>query len=496
MGGDDSAGKGSVPMNLEQQRAIAIASARLRMSQGDFAAIKSDGNVQPPQQPVSPGLETVSQTVGTQVLPYMATGHGTDVAGEIAQAPYNLGAKVNDKLAGWGVKPEIAAGAGTAANFAMNAIPLAIGGGAGPSLSSIGSKRIAMADAIKNSKKPLTDTMNAVRDAGYVMPPSMTNPTLTNRILESFGGKAATGQEASLRNADVTANLVRKELGLPAGAPITEESLAALRLQRAEPYRQVAGLEGLPATRTGTSYDTSGASSAVMSKTPLTPAEALKELNQARIDAKDYWKEYQRQGSVAARDKYATARDRATQLEGEIERTATLQGRPELAAELRGARTEIAKIHDVERAMNAERGEVSARDLAKAMDRGVPLTGGLETAGRMGSAFPKAVQAPEQIGSPAVNNLVAGLSGAGGAGIGAALGGGAGGMMGAAIGSIGVPLAQSGMRSLLLSKPYQKFMGTPNYDASAFAKLLSKTPGNANQAAYTMYMADVLRNQE
>jgi hypothetical protein len=36
------------------------------------------------------------------------------------------------------------------------------------------------------------------RDAGYSIPPATTNPTLLNRFLESWGGKVATAQDASV----------------------------------------------------------------------------------------------------------------------------------------------------------------------------------------------------------------------------------------------------------------------------------------------------------
>ena len=53
-----------------------------------------------------------------------------DAASEIDAAPYNVGAAVNDKAAKY-VSPEIAAGLGTAANFATSLVPMAVGGAAG-----------------------------------------------------------------------------------------------------------------------------------------------------------------------------------------------------------------------------------------------------------------------------------------------------------------------------------------------------------------------------
>lgn len=359
-----------------------------------------------------------------------------------------------------------------------------------------GRNSVRAAELRESQRRPMEDTRKEVRAAGYVMPPSMTNPTMTNRILESFGGKIATQQEASLRNEGVTADQVRANLRAPASMGITEDALSTLSNQRAQPYRDVAAVPGLPARQTGTSYSVTGEAHPIMGATPLTPAQALHELNQVRIDAKDHWREFQRQGSVAARDQYRAASARAAQLETEIEAAAVAQGRPELVPQLRAARTDIAKIHDVDRALNTDRGEVSALDFAKARDRGVPLTGELLTVAKMGNAYPKAVQRPEQIGSPAVNNLVSGLSAAGGGGIGAAMGGAMGAGAGAAAGAIGVPIAQSLARKLLLSSPYQNYMGAPNYRASLLNRGTSALPNQTQEQQYIRALIGALQQAQ
>ncbi len=166
-------------------------------------------------------------------------------------------------------------------------------------------------------------------------------------------------------------------------------------------------------------------------------------------------------------------------------------------AQLRAARPELAKIHDVERALNTDRCEVSAVDLAHARDRGVPLSGNLLTAAKMGNAYAKAIQAPERVGSPAVNNLVSGISAAGGAGVGAATGGAFGAGAGAAIGAIGVPLTQMAIRKMLLSGAYQRGMGTPNYDANVIGRTASKIPmTTANEALLRAYILSQQRGQQ
>src|SRR6478752_559368 len=59
------------------------------------------------------------------------------------------------------------------------------------------------------------ETLNAGRSLGLVLPPSVTAPTAGNNALNSIAGKAATAQEAVLRNQPKINDAVRVEIGLP-----------------------------------------------------------------------------------------------------------------------------------------------------------------------------------------------------------------------------------------------------------------------------------------
>jgi hypothetical protein len=72
-------------------------------------------------------------------------------------------------------------------------------------------------------------TLAAARKAGYVVPPTHANPTMTNTIIESVSGKAQTQQVAAIKNQRVTDSLVRQELKLPGTAPITKQALEGIR---------------------------------------------------------------------------------------------------------------------------------------------------------------------------------------------------------------------------------------------------------------------------
>jgi hypothetical protein len=451
------------------------------MQNPDYArrAFQWMGLIKPQQAPQTPGEG------------YLAAGASGAAGGSVGGFPGMIvGATSN--LIGHGVSE--VTGSPALGTLTGMAVPMGANAAA-----NYGNNQMRLAAQLRSQNAPAMDTLTEVRNAGYKIPPSQIKPSLINRIAESFGGKAATQQEASIYNegpSGITAELVRQGLQIPPGTGITEGMLSDLSKQRAQPYRDAAALPGLPAQQIVQNPNTQYPIR-YMGPTPQLPSEALKDLNKARIDAKDHWREFQRQGSVAARDAYQSASQRAAQLELDLEKAAVAAGRSDLLPALRNARTEIAKIHDVDRAMNTDRGEVSAIDLAKAKERGVPLSGGLLTAAKMGNAYPKAVQRPEIIGSPGVNNLVAGLSSATGAGIGAITGGWPGATAGAAAGAVGVPIAQMLARKLILSSPYQRLMATPNYDAGVISQGASRMATSPHvQALISYLMARNLNKQE
>jgi hypothetical protein len=72
-----------------------------------------------------------------------------------------------------------------------------------------------------------------------------------------------------------------------------------------------------------------------------------------------------------------------------LEQQAKRAGSPELIDRLRQARTDIAKTYDVDRALNLADGNVDARILGRALDRGTPLSGELATAAKFSEPFPQ-----------------------------------------------------------------------------------------------------------
>lgn len=274
-------------------------------------------------------------------------------------------------------------------------------------------------------------SLKPAQDAGYVLPPSAIRPTAAGNVAESMAGKAALRQEAELKNQQVTNRLAREELKMPENAPITEQSLAQLRDAASEPYRQLAALS------------------------PQT-ANVIQRLRDVRSEAKDQWRHWDMQGVPDAKRQAVALDNQATALERNLELRAGIAERPELVNQLRDARTYIAKTYDVERALNVGNGNVDARIIGRAIDRGRPLTGNLETIGRFAEAYKPFVGETSRVSNPGTSALN---------GTAAILGGYEGyqhfGIPGLAVGAL--PFARGGVRQGVLSDWYQGNFNRPDY---------------------------------
>jgi hypothetical protein len=274
-------------------------------------------------------------------------------------------------------------------------------------------------------------TLREARKEGYVVPPSSSGGGFLSRRLESIGGKAAVGQQAAAKNQKITNEIARRELGLPKMSPLSEEALNNLRTKLAAPYREVARID-------------------------QEAASALEKLKQVRFDANAQHKFYNHTPNPEVLAKARSLDAEAARLESYLEGIASNAGKVNLVDELRRARTQIAKTYDVERALNIGTGDVAARSLGKALDKGKPLSGGLATAGRFAEAFPSYAREGATIPTPGVSKseaLASMMLGLGGY----AATGNPYGMAAAAL-----PLASGPVRSMLLSSPYQNAV-MPNY---------------------------------
>lgn len=294
-------------------------------------------------------------------------------------------------------------------------------------------------------------TLDAARAEGYRVPPSASGAGgfATNRA-ESLAGKAATQQEASVRNQAVTDKIGRREAGLNENEPISRRTLEEARERLSEPYREVAAV----------SPDAAG---------------ALEVLKEVRRDASDAWAKYARDPSPSVRKEAQALTKEAAQWESFIDAEAVKAGRPDLLPKLRQARQNIAKNHDVEKALNIGTGSLDATVWGRMLDKKRPLSGGLETAGRFAEGFDKFVQ-PDAINKGAGISKIEATMAALLAGGGAAVAGPAG------LGAGALAFAPHAIRPMLLSDMAQM---RPKYRPNATMRLLdaiSKAPIEASPA--------------
>ena len=337
--------------------------------------------------------------------PLMNTGAGLagNISGNIAAlAPLALvpgGATVGGATA-------VAAGAGAiqpavdAKERIVNMITAAAMGGGAQAAAGPGARRLGEWGAERAAEKTATQSQNAVRDAtlkagqdaGLAAPKSIIEPSILNSALESVGGKAATLQKFSLNNQKIVDAMARAEAGLPTTQALSEKALRDARKAAAVPYRELTSIS------------------------PQAKAD-MDALKTARLESKLNWQEYNRQGTVSAYKEAVRNDQLAQSLEDSLEAQATQIGRADLLPAMREARQKIAKIHDVERAVNVGSGNVEAAVLGRMRDKGAPLSGGLKTIADFQQAFPSVMREAPKVPSPEtshLNALASALLGGGG----------------------------------------------------------------------------------
>lgn len=391
---------------------------------------------------------------------------------------------------GLGALQPTAEGESVAANAAIGAGAGAVGQLAGRGLSALNAMRGAKGAQQAAANAVRDTTAQSARRAGYTLPPTEANPTSwINRIFEGVAGKLTTRQAASAKNQTVTNRLVREALGLAPDAPLTDDVLRGVAKQAAQAYQPIRALPTIPAdaqfaqelsqiggmvSRLGQKFPgvVSGADDVAkiadqLNQPGFSGDDLLDLLRQLRADAKSGYKA----AAMGNPEKLAAAqarKDAAGALENLLDRHLQSIGADDVLANYRGARQMIAKVADVEDALDAGSGNVIARELTKKLERGSPLTGELRQVAETAQAFPRAMQNPAPIGSqPGISPLdVYGASG-----ITAATGNPA--MMGLLLGR---PLA----RSAILSSPYQALMTAPQYGPG----LLSRAAGGLLENPY------------
>jgi hypothetical protein len=273
-----------------------------------------------------------------------------------------------------------------------------------------------MQDAVRQS------TLKNSQSAGYVVPPATTNPTIANKMLESLGGKIATAQDAATRNQDVTNTLAKRAIGLAEDAPLTQESLSAIRGEAGDAYKVLRSvgttaiddataksLDAIASKFTGSKLKEALGAGTDIPKI----VQAIKEepfTGDTAVDAIDLLRG---KADVAYRNGDKELGKAYKSLSKSIEDLMEKQLSGDALKNFRDSRQLIAKTHSVEGAFNPATGNVAATKLAAQLTKKKPLSGDLKTIAQFGQAFPKAAQQITDSGSVRNTDVIMGAGASG-----------------------------------------------------------------------------------
>lgn len=391
--------------------------------------------------------------------------------------------------AGLGALEPVAEGnvlAGKAENAGVGALFGAAGNYAGQKLGTLAKDRVSAALDRLNTLR----TGNAVQDAslaagqrlGMTVNPTQANPTFINRALEGMAGKLTTAQRAAEKNQPVINSVIRKELGLAADAPLTDDTFQALRNTAGQAYEAVKNI-GRPITADKQYIDdlmnvaASNKRLAAdfpelananlddfvqsLAKGEFGPDNAIEAIKQLRFNADTMF----RSDDPAKKALAKASKNAANAMEGLVERNLKTMGADDLYKGFTDARQLIAKSYTAENAVNKGSGNVVASKLAAQLQKGKPLSGEMKEVAQFAASFPKATQ---EITSsmPGISPLDFFA---------------AGGMSAASSNPLfmGGVLARPAAREAILSAPYQARMAAPSYSPSMLTQgmgLLGKAP--------------------
>jgi hypothetical protein len=285
-----------------------------------------------------------------------------------------------------------------------------IGGALPPTLAATGKVARTIGNTLRGPSVPqaVQSGVQSARSAGYVIPPTQANPTFANRVIEGVAGKASTAQNASARNQEVTNELVKRAIGT---ADLTPQGLQAVRDAANSQYDQLAQVGSfVPDQQFVNALQKSAGSKALPGITNKEVDDLVNVLGQqGAFDAQQTIESIKRlrfDGSAnrVAQDPTKKALGKAQMgianaLEELVDRNLASTGQQELLTNYRAARQTLAKVYDVEKAVNQATGNIDANKLASLLKKGRPLTGELRTVAEFAQQFPKAAQSVEKMGS-------------------------------------------------------------------------------------------------
>lgn len=486
---DEETGVGTFGQNL----AAGAGKALYDIGRGAGQFLRSGIEKASPRLAAASGLPTQADIDEARALdaPLMATGAGMggNFAGNVAAtvpamfvpgANTYVGATTLGAL--MGASQPVATGESRLLNTAL--------GGAGGAAGKAGGDFIAnkvgarLANQISNAERAAVQ--NAERDAtfaagrqlGLVSPPSQAGGGMATRALEGFSNKTNMAQTASVRNQEVVNNVVRKSLGLADDAPLNEATFKAVRDVAGEAYERVGQLKNVlwdkeferavsqlsrqkmgGATSNPADEAISGLINELRANPRWTGQTLIADIKNLREMAKANFGAADRAGGDVGKSALATAQQKAADiLEDLAERNLALNNAPKsLISEFREARKLIAKSYTAENALREGGGNVSAKKLSQALNKGVPLEGDVRTVAKFANTFDKAMQDPAKIGSVPMFTLTDLVLGAAGGTVNPAL--------------AAAALARPAAREAALSPAVQNALASHSYGPGAATRL-------------------------
>lgn len=378
---------------------------------------------------------------------------------------------------------------GMVGNAVKEAIPQAVGL-ALPALKKPVAGRLASEEASLAKEQtlnaPRDENVAAAREKGYVLPPSVAGVKgPLSSFFQAEAGSTKLDYGASTKNQRVTNGLIKKELGLPADEAITVKSLDDIRSKAGDAYKSVKqALPNLQVTQTfkNALLNPNGKFYLARAEFPdyFKDAEIeklTKDLSHRASFTSDAAIEMQK---VLRKDGYANLKafdkpkqqslgeaqiNAAKAIDDLIDENLNMKAPPgvnnfqsKLATGLAAARKKIAQTYAVEKALNDQTGNVSARTLAKMWDKDRTLTGGLKDVAETSKAFQQQLRDVDKL--PATANESMSNMDVGKAGVMTALG--HGGLAAA------TTLGRMAVKPALLSDWYQQFnIKPPSYKPGA-----------------------------
>ncbi len=267
----------------------------------------------------------------------------------------------------------------------------------------LASNKAALAqEAIENA--PIDAAIASAREAGYVLPPTQANPTMTNRLLEGLSGKIMTEKQAALKNQNITNALARQDLGIE---EISPSALTEIRQEAGKIYEEIGS--ALPEYQVDDAFlnDVSRITKTITDlgdeyqsfQNPQVNAliddvlrdkfdgkQMMEVIKQLRADSNTNFKSFD---DPKKRSLAFAQRGIADSMEDLMDRNLEKNGMGEMMSAFKEARRTIAKTHTYDKALNEATGNIQAPVLAKEFAKGKPLSGEAETIARASATLPK-----------------------------------------------------------------------------------------------------------